>query len=122
MITTCQNNCPVGYYPDPLNICRMCLVNCAQCTSGTTCNTCYPNFYLSPIFTECLSNCPVNYFPNQTSGACQSLNILGCASSLYYNNIPSCLRCDSSNFFIFNSLTKTCICKNGYKLSSDLCN
>lgn len=76
---------------------------------------------LSPTFDRCSNTCPQNYFPNFTISQCQQIIIPGCMSALYSNGISICLTCNLTLNLKYNSASRSCVCKDGYKLNNGQC-
>ncbi|KAL4510600.1 hypothetical protein ABPG72_004754 [Tetrahymena utriculariae] len=95
----CLQKCHNGEYREGNNpYCSKCLKNCADCTSGTQCNSCKRGFYLA------------NNFCKPCDSSCET-----CSGPLAYQ----CQTCDETkNLFIFQN---SCIsqCPDGYYQSGN---
>ena len=91
---TCTNQCPSGYFNDPVitannYVCTICDSACLTCTGGgqTSCQTCQNvtvNGTMVPYFREvtlqhCVTTCGVGYFGNTVNNNCDPCQA-GCVS------------------------------------------
>jgi len=70
--TTCGENCPDGYYEDPLdNQCNACTSPCATCnTTGTDCSSCLTGYFLQPDTNTCTDHCPDGFDEDPENNTC----------------------------------------------------
>ena len=113
--TMCQGQCQLGKFAadNATKICDGdCIMKCAECDDGTTCNRCKNGFFLDksdPSNHVCVANdmCPDSTYADRSSGECEP-----CSSNCATCGMKSdrCLTCDPSlkHFVAENQCVTSC--------------
>ncbi|EWS74596.1 hypothetical protein TTHERM_000043859 (macronuclear) [Tetrahymena thermophila SB210] len=98
--TTCDPNCPVGYYPNASksgNVCLQCDPKCASCSGPgpSSCKSCNPGEYLTTKST-CEKQCLSNEYQDEQRRVCKPCDkTCATCNGPYYSN---CLTCTNPFF------------------------
>jgi cysteine-rich repeat protein len=99
-LNTCLDICPLSYYSTIENYCVKCpLFDCLTCNNATAC-------------TKCGLGKIVNGFCTKVSGCIK-------VDSTINSTTNNCLQC--SEEFIYDNVSRTCNCAQGFWLVTDLC-
>ena len=111
--------CEAGFYHvAPFGRCLPCPEFCPTCTSGTSCQTCAPGYYLQSGFCE---SCSTPNCYSCSTGAVQNQCTL-CRNGFYLNSNNMCSACPTNcDICSFNSVLAKPVCStcsNGFYLST----
>jgi hypothetical protein len=105
--------CSLAYYLDATFQCTKCKdPNCLNCSTATNCFLCAADYKLEAdnVTCSCRTGWPV-------TNVC--INVTACLTAAKVSGTPTCLFCNSLNYFIITS--GQCVCQTGYKQTADQC-
>eukprot|EP00702_Spironucleus_salmonicida_P006673 EST47964.1 Cysteine-rich membrane protein 2 [Spironucleus salmonicida] len=118
-----------GFCSPATSTCQYCIENCVYCSSGTTCDFCYPNRYITTVEGQCTKKCEniVNgqYCDNGVPKPCGE----DLTSECKCGKASNCASCNEDGdkcktclpHVKFNSKDECTECKDGYELRSNMC-
>ncbi|KAL4494811.1 hypothetical protein ABPG73_004251 [Tetrahymena malaccensis] len=121
----CLRKCHNGEYREGNNPnCSKCLKNCADCTSGTQCNSCKSGFYLANNFCKpCDSSCETCSGPlaNQCQTCDETKNLFffqnscisQCPDGYFESGYKQCQPCSSHGCAKCSKINQCSLCKSG---------